>query len=77
MSPRKLNIAQAILKVDDQQLIDELESFLKSKNIQIKTQNHSRKTIDEFENELDKSINDLELGNYKNASELLEEIKSW
>ncbi|KIA88134.1 hypothetical protein [Kaistella jeonii] len=69
---RKIEFIQEFLKVQSEELISQLESVLKNKKIDFKPF-----TIDEFNERIDKSMEDSKNNRVTETSNLLSEIKQW
>ncbi|MCK5906267.1 MAG: hypothetical protein KAG37_01680 [Flavobacteriales bacterium] len=70
---RKLHFIQEFLKVQSEDVISKLEKVLtKSDNSEFKPM-----SMEQFNAEIDESLEDFKAGRFSTSDELLEEIKGW
>ena len=69
---RKIEFVQEFLKVQSEELISRLETILKNRNIDFKPF-----TIDEFNERINKSLEDSKNEKITENSDLRSEIKHW
>jgi len=70
---RKLHFIQEFLKVQSEEVISKLEKVLtKSEDAEFKPM-----SMEQFNAEIDESMEDFKAGRFSTSEELLEEIKGW
>ena len=74
---RKINFVQEFLRLRNIKLIEKLEKILLEDKAKDYEANLKPMSIDNFNNMIDKSIDDAEQGNVVNARELKESVKKW
>lgn len=74
---RKIEFVQAFLKLQNEEVISQLENILRKKStIEIDEDSDFKPmSIKEFNDRIDKSENDFKNGNYKSTSELLKKYQ--
>lgn len=77
MNSKKISIAQAILSLNNAELLNELENLLKTRNVEIRSVELNRKSIENLQSEINQSIQDCNEGNFVKAENLLNEISNW
>jgi hypothetical protein len=74
---RKINFVQEFLRLRNVKLIEKLEKILLEDKAKDYEANLKPMSIDNFNNMIDKSLDDAEQGNVVNARELKESVKKW
>ena len=74
---RKINFVQEFLRLRNIKLIEKLEKILLEDKAKDYEANLKPMSIDNFNNMIDKSLDDAEQGNVVNARELKESVKKW
>ena len=74
---RKINFVQEFLRLRNIKLIKKLEKILFEDKAKDYEANLKPMSIDNFNNMIDKSIDDAKQGNVVNARELKESVKKW
>jgi hypothetical protein len=74
---RKINFVQEFLRLRNIKLIEKLEKILLEDKAKDYEANLKPMSIDNFNNMIDKSIDDAKQGNVVNARELKESVKKW
>jgi hypothetical protein len=75
---RKINFVQEFLKIQDEQVISDLEELInKNKIIEGYENNLKPMTIEEFNLEIDKSEDDIANGRVISAKDLKSEVNKW
>ena len=74
---RKINFVQEFLRLRNIKLIEKLEKILFEDKAKDYEANLKPMSIDNFNNMIDKSLDDAEQGNVVNARELKESVKKW
>ena len=74
---RKINFIQEFLRLRNIKLIEKLEKILLEDKAKDYEANLKPINLDNFNKMIDKSIEDVKLGNVVNARELKESVKKW
>jgi hypothetical protein len=74
---RKINFVQEFLRLRNIKLIEKLEKILLEDKAKDYEANLKPMSIDNFNQMIDKSIDDAKQGNVVNARELKESVKKW
>jgi hypothetical protein len=74
---RKIEFVQDFLKVQSEELISRLETLLRKEDFSSNPNEFEPMTIEEFNNRIDKSMEDSENGRLISASDLKAKIKEW
>jgi hypothetical protein len=74
---RKIAFVQDFLKVESEELISRLETLLRKEDFLSNPNEFKPMTIEEFNNRIDKSMEDSENGRLISASDLKAKIKEW
>lgn len=74
---RKINFVQEFLRLRNIKLIEKLEKILLEDKAKDYEANLKPMSIDNFNQMIDKSIDDANQGNVANARELKESVKKW
>ena len=74
---RKINFVQEFLRLRNIKLIEKLEKILLEDKAKDYEANLKPISLDNFNKMIDKSIEDVKLGNVVNARELKESVKKW
>ncbi len=74
---RKLNLIQEFLRITDENIISDLELFIKKARINAYESELKPMTLEEFNNMINLSVSESELGQTIPQEELLESIKLW
>jgi len=74
---RKINFVQEFLKIQDEQVISDLEKLIKKNKVDHYENNLKPMTNEEFNLEIDKSEDDIANGRVISAKDLKSEIDKW
>ena len=74
---RKIEFVQDFLKVQSEELISRLETILRKEDFSSNPNEFEQMTIEEFNNRIDKSMEDSENGRLISATDLKAKIKKW
>jgi hypothetical protein len=74
---RKITFIQEFLDLQNEEIIRELEDFLKEKKIQLSENELKPMSIEQFDSEIDKSLEDSENDKVITASDLKAKIEKW
>jgi hypothetical protein len=74
---RKIEFIQEFLKIQREDIIIRLEKLLKKEKLKLDTEPNSPFTIDEFNDRINKSMEDSRNGRVTENNELVAEVKKW
>lgn len=74
---RKIEFIQEFLKVQSEEVINRLEKILLKENKTSKNEDFKPMTIEEFNERIDKSMDDSKNGRLTKASDLKAKIEKW
>lgn len=74
---RKIEFVQEFLKVESEEVINRLEKILRKENIYSEKENFNPITIEEFNERIDKSMEDSKNGRLTKASDLKAKMQKW
>ena len=74
---RKIEFIQEFLKIQNEEVITRLENFLKNEIITFEKKDIKPMTIEEFNERIDKSMEDSKHGRLTKASDLKAKIEKW
>lgn len=74
---RKLNFVQEFLRISDEDLVDKLERFLRAERKKRVDKEIKPMTMNEFNQIIEKSEDDIKNGRVTEARELLKKVEKW
>jgi peptide subunit release factor 1 (eRF1) len=74
---RKLNFVQEFLRISDEDLVDKLETFLKTERKKRIDRDIKPMSTNEFNQMIEKAEDDVNNGRVIDARELLEKVEKW
>jgi len=74
---RKLNFVQEFLRISDEDLVDKLETFLKTERKKRIDRDIKPMSKNEFNQMIEKAEDDINNGRVIDARELLEKVEKW
>ncbi|MBU2526956.1 MAG: hypothetical protein KKC03_10195 [Bacteroidetes bacterium] len=74
---RKIEFIQEFLKVQNEEVINRLEKILRKENKTSKNEDFKPMTIEEFNERIDKSMDDSKNGRLTKESDLKAKIEKW
>lgn len=74
---RKLNFVQEFLRISDEDLVDKLEKFLRTERKKRVDKEVKPMTMNEFNQMIEKSEDDVTNGRVTEARELLKKVEKW
>ena len=77
LQARKLNLIEEFLRINDEQVISDLESLINKEKIKSYERELVPMTIEEFYCNINQSVREIESGQFITHEELLESIKEW
>ncbi len=77
LQARKLNLIEEFLRINDEQVISDLESLILKEKIKSYERELVPMTIEKFHSNINRSVREIESGQFITHEELLESIKEW
>lgn len=77
LQARKIYFVQEFLRLQDEEIIGGLESYLKKKKIEMIEKNLTPMSIEQFKQEIDQALTDVEEGRMIKASDLKKKVQKW
>ncbi|WPR70953.1 hypothetical protein SLW70_13575 [Flavobacterium sp. NG2] len=77
LETRKLSFIQEILKIQSEKTIAMLETILKNAKETSELENIEPMSVEEFNQRIDKSLEDSKKGNLTEVEDLISEIEKW
>ena len=77
LQARKLNLIEEFLRINDEQVISDLESLILKEKIKSYERELVPMTIEQFHTNINQSVSEIESGQFITHEELLESIKEW
>lgn len=74
---RKISLIQEFLKIDSEKIISAIENFLKKSKTENFEKNLKPMSLEEFNLEIDKALEDEKNNRITNAKDLKKKIKEW
>lgn len=74
---RKLSFIQEFLRIQDEDILSELEKMLKNRRAEVYEKNLKTMSMEQFNSDIDKSLEDSSNDRVISAKDLKEEIKKW
>lgn len=74
---KKIRFVREFLKVQDEELVDLLEEILRKENKNLEEEDFKPMTVDEFNERIDKSMEDSKNGRLIKASDLKAKMEKW
>ena len=74
---RKLSFVQEFLRLQNEEIISGLENFLRKRKAELVEENMKPMTMDQYNDEIDRAMEDSKNGRMIKATDLKEKIKEW
>ena len=74
---RKLSFVQEFLRLQNEEIISGLENFLRKRKAELVEENMKPMTMDQYNDEIDRAMEDSMNGRMIKATDLKEKIKKW
>lgn len=74
---RKINFVQEFLRIQDEKIISDLEKLLLKNKSTLYEKNLKPMSIEQYNSEIEQSMNDSRNGRLIKSSDLIEKIKKW
>ncbi len=77
LEARKLEFIQEFLRLQNEEIISELETFLRSRKAELIEQNLKPMTIEQYDDEMDQAMEDSKSGRMIEVNDLKAKIQKW
>ncbi|MBC8146566.1 MAG: hypothetical protein H8E98_01105 [Bacteroidetes bacterium] len=77
LQARKIEFIQEFLKIQQEDIIIRLEKILKKEKLKLDSEQSNPFSLDEFNDRIEKSMNDSHNGRLTENKDLLAEVKKW
>lgn len=77
LEARKITFVQEFLRLQNVEIIDGLEKFLREQKMGLLESNLNPMGLEKFNAEIDQSLNDVENGRITEAETLKEKVRKW
>jgi len=77
LEARKISFVQEFLRLQNEEIVDQLEKLLHEQKVQLLDLEMKPMSLDQFNNEIDQSINDVAQGRITSAKDLKSRIQKW
>ncbi|KOP36339.1 hypothetical protein DBB36_14060 [Flavobacterium sp. WLB] len=77
LEARKISFVQEFLRLENEEIVTGLENLLHEKKVELLDSEMKPMNIDQFNNEIDQSINDAFQGRIVSAKDLKSRIQKW
>lgn len=74
---RKISFVQEFLRLQNEEIISELENFLRKRKAELIEENMKPMTMDQYNDEIDRAMEDSKNGRMIKATDLKEKIRKW
>ncbi|WP_347049864.1 hypothetical protein [Flavobacterium olei] len=77
LEARKISFVQEFLRLENEEIVTKLENLLHEKKVELTDLEMRPITIDQFNSEIDQSLNDAAHGRVVSAKDLKSRIQKW
>lgn len=77
LEARKISFVQEFLRLQNEEIVNQLEKLLHEQKVQLLDLEMKPMSLDQFNNEIDQSINDVAQGRITSAKDLKSRIQKW
>ncbi|WDF62400.1 hypothetical protein [Flavobacterium sp. KACC 22763] len=77
LEARKISFVQEFLRLQNEEIVNQLENLLHEQKVQLLDLEMKPMSLDQFNNEIDQSINDVAQGRITSAKDLKSRIQKW
>ncbi|WKL50199.1 hypothetical protein Q1W71_10570 [Flavobacterium pectinovorum] len=77
LEARKISFVQEFLRLESEEIVIHLEKILHKQKVELIDQEMKSMSIDQFNKEIDQSLDDAENGRIRSAKDLKSKIKKW
>lgn len=74
---RKISFVQEFMRLQNEEIIIALEDFLRKRKAELVEENRKPLTVDQYNEEIDRAMEDSRKGRMIKATDLKEKIKKW
>ena len=74
---RKISFVQEFMRLQNEEIIIALEDFLRKRKAELVEENRKPFTVDQYNEEIDRAMEDSRKGRMIKATDLKEKIKKW
>ena len=77
LEARKISFVQEFLRLESEEIVTHLETILHKQKVELLDQEMKSMSIDQFNKEIDQSLDDVKNGRIISAKDLKSKIKKW
>ncbi|MBO9584049.1 MAG: hypothetical protein J7574_07810 [Flavobacterium sp.] len=77
LEARKISFVQEFLRLQNEEIVNQLEKLLHEQKVQLLDLEMKPMSLDQFNNEIDKSVDDVANGRITSAKDLKSRIQKW
>ncbi|WP_456313208.1 hypothetical protein [Pseudomonas shirazensis] len=77
LEARKISFVQEFLRLESEEIVIHLEKILHKQKVELIDQEMKSMSIDQFNKEIDQSLDDAENGRIRSAKDLKSKIEKW
>ena len=77
LEARKISFVQEFLRLESEEIVIHLEKILHKQKVELIDQEMKSMSIDQFNKEIDQSLDDAENGRIRSAKDLKSKVKKW
>ncbi|OXB08089.1 hypothetical protein [Flavobacterium pectinovorum] len=77
LEARKISFVQEFLRLESEEIVIHLEKILHKQKVELIDQEMKSMSIDQFNKEIDQSLDDAKNGRIRSAKDLKSKIKKW
>ncbi|MEN2413718.1 hypothetical protein [Flavobacterium mesophilum] len=77
LEARKISFVQEFLRLQNEEIVNQLEKLLHEQKVQLLDLEMKPMSLDQFNNEIDQSVNDVVQGRITSSKDLKSRIQKW
>lgn len=77
LEARKISFVQEFLRLQNEEIVDQLEKLLHEQKVQLLDLEMKPMSLDQFNKEIDQSVNDVTQGRISSSKDLKSRIQKW
>ncbi|CAM3457052.1 hypothetical protein [Flavobacterium chungbukense] len=77
LEARKISFVQEFLRLQNEEIVNQLEKLLHEQKVQLLDLEMKPMSLDQFNNEIDQSVNDVAQGRIISSKDLKSKIQKW
>ncbi len=77
LEARKITFVQEFLRLQNEEIITGLEKFMRKRKVEMIEQELKPMSLEQFNSEIDQSLEDVKNGRITSAKSLKEKVKKW